>query len=97
MYRWFEYIWIRNPLTEILDAHTYLTSNGVCANKHGLYNDLGNGDNVSMNACIRSCDKLLACKGVSWNRNTCYMTSNVAEIDPAKDSQCLEKGFTYMI
>ena len=67
---------------------------GACRNGNDSFNDLGRGDLDSIKTCQQSCDEKQGCIAVSWDGNSCYMTSQVAYTTSEPSWKCYAKGVT---
>ena len=70
----------------------YRIHSGACRNENDRYDDKGKGSDISLLACKLSCDAAKGCGAISWDDNTCYMTSLMASTTSESNWKCYSKG-----
>ena len=70
----------------------YKEYDGKCRNEDNDYDELGTDAQESHTECQKKCDETEGCGAVSWNGNTCFMTSLMATTSLTTGWKCYSKG-----
>ena len=75
----------------------YEKHSGACRNENDKYNDIGTYSVSSLTECLEKCDLSIRCGAVSWNGNTCYMTSSMKTTIVEGSWKCYSKGKRFCV
>ena len=66
----------------------YTEYNGACRNENNQFSEFGSPILGSLLACQQKCDDTEGCGAVSWNGNSCLMTSSMATTTTETSWKC---------
>ena len=81
---------LENAVKEKIGSYT--ENSGACRNRDNKYDEIGYERPGSLQACQQRCNEVHGCGAVSWNGNSCYMTSCMASTTSERSWKCYSKG-----